>query len=64
MKKFLCAVLCALLIFALLAGCSKAEPLPFTGSDYSIPELDLSTMPEEYANTQYKYLYDLTVVDN
>lgn len=36
----------------------------FTGSDYSIPELDLSVMPEELAGTEYEYLYKLSVVDN
>ncbi|MGN0458522.1 MAG: sialidase family protein [Eubacterium sp.] len=63
MKKILCALLCALLTLTVFAGCSKTK-LPFTGGDYTIPELDLSVMPEEYENTQYKYLYDLTVVDN
>ena len=36
----------------------------FTGSDYTIPELDLSVMPEEIKGTQYEYLYRLSVVDN
>lgn len=63
MKKILCALLCVLLGVVLFTGCSK-EKLPFTGSDYTIPELDLSVMPEEYKNTEYEYLYDLSVVDN
>lgn len=63
MKKILCALLCVLLGLVLFTGCSK-EKLPFTGSDYTIPELDLSVMPEEYKNTEYEYLYDLSVVDN
>lgn len=36
----------------------------FTGGDYTIPELDLSVMPEELKNTEYEYLYNLTTVDN
>ena len=36
----------------------------FTGSDYTIPMLDLSVLPEELKGTQYEYLYDLATVDN
>lgn len=36
----------------------------FTGSDYTIPEIDLSTMPEELKDTEYEYLYDLYVIDD
>ena len=36
----------------------------FTGSDYTIPILDLSVMPDEIKGTKYEYLYDLTTVDN
>ena len=36
----------------------------FTGSDYTIPELDLSVMPEDIEGTEYEYLYKLSVVDN
>lgn len=39
-------------------------PDNFKGSDYSIPELDLSVMPDEIKGTEYEYLYDLTTVDN
>lgn len=35
----------------------------FSGSDYTIPELDLSEMPDELINTQYEYLYEITSVD-
>ena len=35
----------------------------FTGSDYTIPELDLSELPEELENTEYEYLYKLATVD-
>ena len=63
MKKIFCIITCAILIFTIFAGCS-AERLSFTGSDYNIPELDLSTLPNEYKNTEYEYLYKLSVVDN
>lgn len=36
----------------------------FTGSDYSIPLLDLSQMPDELAGTRYAYLYQLSTVDD
>ncbi len=36
----------------------------FTGGDYTIPELDLSTLPEELKGTEYEYLYKLTTVDD
>ncbi len=36
----------------------------FTGSDYTIPELDLSVMPEELGGSEYEYLYELSTVDS
>lgn len=36
----------------------------FTGSDYTIPELDLSETPEELKGTEYEYLYQLSTVDD
>ena len=39
-------------------------PNKFTGGDYTIPELDLSVMPEELKGTQYEYLYKLSTVDD
>ena len=36
----------------------------FTGGDYTIPELDLSVMPQETEGTEYEYLYKLSVVDS
>lgn len=36
----------------------------FTGSDYTIPTLDLSQLPDELKGSQYEYLYNLSVVDN
>lgn len=63
MKKFICVLLPILLTAGIFFGCSKAEVKPFTGSDYTIPELDLSTMPENCPE-EYRYLYELTTVDD
>ena len=37
----------------------KFGPSKFTGEDYTIPQLDLSAMPEELEGTQYEYLYKI-----
>ena len=63
MKKFICVLLPILLTAGIFFGCSKAEVKPFTGSDYTIPELDLSTMPDNCPE-EYRYLYELTTVDD
>uniref|UniRef100_UPI0040298C30 hypothetical protein n=1 Tax=Eubacterium sp. TaxID=142586 RepID=UPI0040298C30 len=65
MKKVISLLLCFVLTFSLFIGCSKqkTDPLPFTGTDYSIPELDLSVMPENCPE-EYRYLYELSTVDN
>ena len=58
-------VIVAVIIGAVIYGLvSRPEPLPFTGGDYTIPELDLSVMPEELEGTEYEYLYKLTTVDD
>ncbi len=36
----------------------------FTGGDYTIPELDLSVLPDELKGSRYEYLYTLSTVDN
>ncbi len=36
----------------------------FSGGDYTIPEIDLSVMPDELKGSEYEYLYELSVVDN
>ena len=36
----------------------------FTGSDYTLPELDLSLLPEKLKGSKFEYLYKLSVVDN
>lgn len=67
MKKFLCIVIPVVLILTAIIVPSvlyikKAKR--FTGSDYTIPVLDLSVLPKELKGTEYEYLYDLSVVDN
>lgn len=64
MKKCISVLICIALICVTLYGCQKNEtvPLAFTGSDYTIPELDLSVKPEAL-DSKYNYLYDLTTVD-
>lgn len=36
----------------------------FTGGDYTIPELDLSVLPEELKGSEFQYLYTLATVDD
>ena len=65
MKRFLAVLVIVAVISAAFVGCApKAEPLEFTGSDYTIKELDLSVMPDELKGTKYEYLYQLTTVDD
>ncbi len=40
------------------------KPLPLTGGDYTIPTLDLSTMPTSVTGTKFEYLYDLSIIDD
>lgn len=65
MKKVLCVSVSVLLICLAFFGCSKnnAEPLAFTGSDYTIPELDLSVKPDNI-DSRFDYLYELSTVDD
>lgn len=65
MKKVLCVSVSVLLICLVFFGCSKniAEPLAFTGSDYTIPELDLSVKPDNI-DSRFDYLYELSTVDD
>lgn len=64
MKKLICILLCAAFICTFFYGCQKNETdsLAFTGSDYTIPELDLSIKPDNL-DSKYDYLYELTTVD-
>ncbi len=64
MKKIISIFLVFVMIALVFSGCKKEpEPLAFTGSDYTIPTLDLSVMPESVKGTEYEYLYALSVVD-
>ena len=62
-----CAVIIASIIVVVLIitlCVIKFGPSKFTGSDYTIPELDLSEMPKELEGTKYEYLYQLSTVDD
>lgn len=63
MKKVFIILLSLLLICSLFAGCNNVEKLPFTGTDYTIPQLDLSVKPDNL-DSRYDYLYELSIVDN
>ena len=52
------------LVIVAVAGFIFFGPSKFSGQDYTIPELDLSVMPEELEGTEYEYLYNLSVVDD
>ncbi len=65
MKKIICVCLAVILPVLTFCGCSgSSEAKPFTGSDYTIKEVDLSEEPEELVGTKYDYLYELTTVDD
>lgn len=65
LKKTLSFALCSVIVLSFLTACKKEEvvALPFTGGDYTIPELDLSVKPENL-DSNFDYLYNLTIVDN
>lgn len=62
-KSALAVLSCAALTAALFSSCSVDTSKTYTGSDYTIPEVDLSVMPEDLPE-QYRYLYEMTVVDD
>lgn len=64
MKKAIVIILILVICAGAFLVVSTLKKNKFTGSDYTIPELDLSTMPEELKGTEYEYLYDLSVVDS
>lgn len=67
MKHFLCIAIPVILILTAIAVPGVLyirKSTLFTGSDYTIPVLDLSVMPDDIKGTEYEYLYDLPVVDN
>ncbi len=53
-----------LTVVMLVAGFIFIRADKFKGGDYTIPELDLSVQPEETKNSEYEYLYRLSVVDD
>jgi len=63
MKKFLCILMIIMLTGAIFAGCSEIIVKPFSGSDYTIPELDLSVKPDG-ADSKYDYLYEPAIIDD
>ena len=64
MKKYVLILIVIAMLAAVFAACKKAaDPLPFTGGDYSIPELDLSALPEGI-DSRFEYLYQLSVIDD
>ena len=63
--KILIIIVAVLVIAAVTYGIIfLTAPSNFTGSDYTIPTLDLSEMPGEIKGTEYEYLYDLVTVDD
>ncbi len=63
--KYVILVAVVLAVIAIASVCIlKFGPSNFTGEDYTIPELDLSELPDELIGTQFQYLYDQPVVDN
>ncbi len=64
MKRFISIFLAIIMMSFLLVSCTKPQPLAFTGSDYTIPTLDLSVMPDDIKGTEYEYLYELSTVDD
>ncbi len=67
MKNFLCIILPIVIILTAItvsAVLYVKKSARFTGSDYTIPTIDLSVMPDEVKGTELEYLYNLSVVDN
>lgn len=66
MKKILCIFIPVILLITAITVPGVLymnKKRRFTGNDYTIPTLDLSTLPEELEGTEYEYLYELSVVD-
>ncbi len=66
MNKTICIIIAVVFIAAICTGSFFLfrKPSGFTGGDYTIPEIDLSDLPERYEGTDLEYLYRLSVVDN
>ena len=65
-KSIILTIVIATVAVAVLAagGYILYKNIVFNGSDYSIPELDLSELPEELKGTEFEYLYEQSTVDN
>ena len=65
-KSIILTIVIAIVAVAVLAagGYISYKNIAFNGSDYSIPELDLSELPEELKGTEFEYLYEQSTVDN
>ena len=65
-KSIILTIVIATVAVAVLAagGYISYKNIAFNGSDYSIPELDLSELPEELKGTEFEYLYEQSTVDN
>lgn len=64
MKYFVIALIIIAVVVIVTVCIVRFGPSKFTGKDYTIPELDLSVMPDELKGTKYEYLYNLATVDN
>ncbi len=65
MRKIIMIILAAAVVAGVIAGIVMlVRQENFTGSDYSVPVLDLSEMPDELKGTEFEYLYELSVVDS
>ena len=65
-KSIILTIVIAIVAVAVLTagGYISYKNIAFNGSDYSIPELDLSELPEELEGTEFEYLYEQSTVDN
>lgn len=65
-KSIILTIVIATVAVAVMAagGYISYKNIAFNGSDYSIPELDLSELPEELKGTEFEYLYEQATVDN
>lgn len=66
MNKAVCIILVIVGVILIAVGVISLvkDIYGFDGKDYTIPEIDLSVMPEQYKGTDLEYLYELSVVDN
>ncbi len=65
-KEHRAIIIVAILVIALIVTFCiiRFSSSKFTGQDYTIPELDLSVIPEELKGSEFEYLYGLSTVDD